>query len=352
MRKGKQICFIVLLAVLIVGAVIFITLWMMGASERKHFPPKKLIIDTDSGADDAAALILAAKCEDVELLGVTTLLGNADLEQGTKNTLMSLEMAGCDAPVFKGSDTSYSGKPISKGGVFGEDGMGDAGLIHPSGTPQEQDAVSFILDTVAANPGEVEIIALGPATNIAKAIQKDPETMKQVKRIWTMGTAGLGPGNASPVAEFNAYHDIEAYRVLLDAGIPVTIVGLDVCGGDAQWTSAQFDKLAKANDIGKFIADAFGKLREFYAANGSPDATNNCDTVAMMCCLDPTFTTASVQAHGSCITQEGETYGQVLFYQKGFTYDDVKNDFAYNVTLTTEVDRGRFFDQYYSIITS
>lgn len=352
MKQSSRIILIVIFALLLAGAAIFILLRTTGSPERANFPHKKLIIDSDSGADDASALILAAKCESADILGVTTLSGNVEVEQGTKNTLMSLEIAGCDAPVYKGADTAYTGERIKESGVFGKDGMGDADLIHPSKGPQEKDAVSFMLDTVAANPGEIEIVSLGPATNIAKAIQKDPETMKKVKMIWSMGTAGLGPGNATPVAEFNAYKDAEAFKIMLDSGIPVTIIGLDVCGGEAQWTSEQFEKLSESNNIGRFVTDAFGKLREFYVSNGSPDQTMNCDTVAMMCCLDPSFTKSSLKAHGSCITQAGETYGQVLFYKEGFTYDIAKNDFEHNVTLTTEVDSDHFFDQFFSIIAS
>ena len=125
----------------------------------------------------------------------------------------------------------YSGKVIDAFSVFGADGMGDADLIHPAGEAQEKDAVSFIIDTVRDNPGEVELVVLGPATNIALAIRQAPEVMKQVKMIWSMGSAGLGPGNASPVAEFNVCHDPDAYKIMLDFGVPVTVIGLDVCAG-------------------------------------------------------------------------------------------------------------------------
>ncbi len=311
---------------------------------------RKVIIDTDTGADDASALILAAKSSAVDILGVTTLVGNVNLEQSTKNALMALELAGCDAPVYTGADRTFGGRDIMAFSVFGTDGMGEAGLINPQGQAQDQDAVSFILDTVKQYPDEVEIIMLGPATNIANAITQDPETMKHVKMIWSMGTAGLGPGNASPVAEFNVYGDAEAYKFVLDFGIPVTIVGLDMCGGEAMWTGTQFDKLGKTNNIGAFITTSFGKIREFYASNGSADATMNCDSVAMMCMIKPDFVRSSVKAHGSCITDQGETYAQVIFYQEGFTYDVVSNDFDHNVTLITDVDKANYFNNYLQII--
>ena len=166
--------------------------------------------------------------------------------------------------------------------------MGDADLIHPKKQAEDGDAVDFIIDTVRNNPDEVEIIAIGPATNIAKAIKKAPEDMKKVKRIWSMGTAGLGPGNASPVAEFNVYADAQAYKIMLDSGLPITVIGLDMCDGEAMWTDNQFTELEGLNGIGKFTAKSFGRIREFYKSNGSEDVMN-CDSVAMMCALYPEF---------------------------------------------------------------
>jgi purine nucleosidase len=321
-------------------------------SENRTAAPHKVIIDSDTGADDASALILAAKSKNIEILGATVLVGNVDLEQSTQNALTALEIAGCGAPVYKGSAERYAGKKIEAFSVFGSDGMGDADLIHPTGKAQDKDAIDFILETVDKYPGEVEIVALGPATNVARAIERDPETMKKVKTIWSMGTAGLGPGNASPVAEFNVYGDAEAYKVMLDSGIPVTIVGLDMCGGAAMWTDADFEELEKTNGIGRFVSASFSKIREFYASNGSAGAVMNCDAVAMMCVTDPDFIRETIPCHGSCITDRGETYGQVIFYRKGFTYDVVKNDFDYNVTLVGDVKKEEYFRRFLKAIRS
>ena len=306
---------------------------------------RKLIIDTDTGADDASALILAAKQPDVEILGVTVLVGNVDLEQSTRNALAALELAGCDAPVYKGSADTLDGTVKTAFSVFGDDGMGDADLTHPKKQAEQGDAIDFIIETVKNNPGEVEIVALGPATNIAKAIQKAPEDMKKVKRIWSMGTAGQGPGNASPVAEFNVYADAHAYKIMLDSLLPVTVIGLDMCGGEAMWTDKQFEELEALNDTGRFVSKSFGKIRQFYKDNGSDDVMN-CDSVAMMCALYPGFVKNTVNTHASCITEAGETYAQVIFYKEGFTYDTVENDFSYNVVLVTEADKPSYFRNY------
>ncbi|MBR6896980.1 MAG: nucleoside hydrolase [Lachnospiraceae bacterium] len=367
MRKrssGWKIFALVELALIIMAAVICVMTAGQGGKNNKNAPAdgyddiyinggqkRKLIIDTDTGADDASALILAAKNKNVEILGVVTLAGNVDLKQSVKNALMALEVAGCDAKVYRGSEQRFDGAQINAFSVFGSDGMGDAGLISPKGSAEQTDAVDFILETVSRYPGEVELVALGPATNIANAIKKDPETMKKVKMIWSMGTAGFGPGNASPVAEFNVYGDAKAYKYMLDSGLPVTVIGLDMCDGDAMWTGAQFAELEKAGATGSFVARSFAKIREFYASNGSADATMNCDSLAMTCVLYPGFIKDSVKTHGSCITDEGECYAQVLFYKEGFTYDLVKNDFDHNVTVVTDVDKANYFGIYLKAVS-
>jgi len=311
---------------------------------------RKLLIDTDTGADDASALILAAMDPDVEIVGVTVLVGNVDLPQSTRNALMALEICGSDVPVYMGSADTFNGVEKTAFSVFGNDGMGDAGIINPSGSAQKGDAIDFITKTVRDNPGEIEIVALGPATNIAKAIQRDPEGMKNVKRIWSMGTAGLGPGNASPVAEFNVYADAEAYKIMLDSGLPITVTGLDMCDGEAQWTDEQFERLQKAGETGKFVAASFGKIRDFYKSNGS-ESVMNCDSLSMMCVLFPDFVRSGINTHASCITAEGETYALVLFYKEGFTYDAAPNVEPHNVRLITEVDKTHYFDRYLSCIS-
>ena len=311
---------------------------------------RNVIIDTDTGADDASALILAALQSDVNIVGVTVLLGNVDLEQSTKNAISALDQVGCDAPVFMGSSTTYDGTEKFAFSVFGEDGMGDADLIHPSREANEGDAVDFIINTVKTHPGEIELIALGPATNIARAIDKDPETMKNVKRIWSMGSAGLGAGNASPVAEFNVYGDAKAYDFMLESGIPITIIGLDMCGDEAQWTDDQFVELSESGKVGDFVAQSFGKIREFYKGNGS-ETVMNCDSLAMMCALYPDFINEKINTHASCIIDEGETYGEVVYYKEGFTYDAADNDFDYNVELVTDVDKADYFNNYLDAVS-
>ena len=348
--KGEKRLFMRKMSCLLLELVMALFCVSAAGEKTSSMPVRKVIIDTDAGADDASALILAAKSPELDILGVTVLAGNVDLEQGTRNALAALEIAECHASVYKGASENFSEEKINASSIFGSDGMGDMDLIHPHGLAQEENAVDFILRSVRENPGEVEIVILGPATNIALAMDKDPETMKQVKRIWSLGSAGLGPGNASPVAEFNVYADAPAYKKLLDFGLPMTVIGLDMCSEEAQWTDEQFEKLSASGEIGQFVADSFTRIRKFYAQNGAVGRVMNCDSTAMMCLVEEGFVNRTLPCHGSCITEQGETYAQVIFYQQGFTYDVVSNDYNYNVTLVNDVDKTDYFDLYLSRI--
>ena len=311
----------------------------------------KIIVDSDTAGDDAAALILAARSSSVEILGVTVAAGNVSLEQAAKNSMAALELAGCSAPVYLGASTPLSGEEKECFSVYGKDGMGEADIIHPRGTPQKQYAVDFILDTIRANPYEIEIMALGPVTNLALAIQKDRETMLKVKRIWSMGTAGFGPGNATPVAEFNVYKDAPAYKLMLELGVPVTVIGLDM-DDEPTWTDEKkLAEMKEGSEAQRFIATATRKLLEFKKGNGI-SAVDLPDAVAMGCLVWPDFVEETTLCYGSCITEPGETYGMVIFYRDGFTYDSMPKIGKCNVSVVSKAKKSEFVDRLNAVFRS
>ena len=211
---------------------------------------RKLIIDTDTGSDDAVALLMALRSPEVEVLGITTVGGNVPLEQATQNALMTVEVCGSRVPVYKGAAKPLFRELVTAVNVHGRDGMGDLDLIHPQSAAQATHAVDYLIETVRANPGEVEIVTIGPATNLALAMLKEPQVMRRTKHIWSMGTAGFGPGNTTPVAEFNVYVDAESYAVLLNGGVPLTIVGIDQCKGNAVWTAQDMEEIRVGSRVG------------------------------------------------------------------------------------------------------
>ncbi len=220
--------------------------------------------------------------------------------------------------------------------------MGDCGIINPTRTPEKGRAVEFILDTVNKYPNEVELVVLGPATNIALAIMTDREVMKKVKHIWSMGTPGFGEGNATPVSEFNVFIDAEAYAVMLDCGVPVTIAGFDICLGSAEIDKAALIAYANGNKVGRFLERATSKLLEFNFDSRGEYLIALPDAIAMAAALWDGFIKDSVNCYCKCCTQYGETYGQVILYSDGKTYEAVPNSPKANARIITEIDADLF----------
>ena len=198
---------------------------------------RKVIIDTDVCSDDAAAMILALRANDVKVLAITTVNGGVLLAQATQNALMTVEVAGSDVPVYPGAARPLFRDPFVTVGIHGPDGMGGCGLIHPSLRPADGVcACDAILDLVRKFPGEIDLIELAPATNIGLAVLKDRETMSRLRSIMIMGTSGIGPGNVDPVAEANVYTDAEAFELMLGLLVTKTVLGFDLCIGDSAFT--------------------------------------------------------------------------------------------------------------------
>lgn len=310
----------------------------------------KVIIDTDTGSDDAAALTLAASSEQLDILGVTVLYGNVSLKGAADNALMTLEVCDVEAPVYIGAEKPLTKKREEMISVHGKDGMGDQDLIHPKKSPEDGDAVDFILDTVKSNPNEVEIIALGPLTNIALAIKKDPETMKLCKRIWVMGTTGFGHGNATPVSEFNVYNDAEAYDVVLKAELPMTVLGLDMVSNEgARLNSDRMSKMSKGNRKGVYLSKAFTKLFAFYKDLGQNMMLP--DPMAVACLIWPDMVLETETCYGSACIGKDSAYGQIVLYRKGAVYEAMPDIGSYNLKVVTKIDPKLFMDNFMSVMT-
>ena len=190
-----------------------------------------IIIDTDPGIDDVTALLMALRSPDLTILGITTVGGNARLAHTTRNTLRILEYAGRpDIPVFKGS-----ARPLRGAFSYAYHFHGPAGLTArlplPRTSSSPLSAVDFLAKALRDAPGQVTLVTLGPLTNIARLLQQRPAVSGWIKELVVMGGLFTASGNSGPLktAEFNVYNDPEAAQLVLSAGIPTTVVPLDVC---------------------------------------------------------------------------------------------------------------------------
>ncbi|WP_349406067.1 nucleoside hydrolase [Clostridium perfringens] len=190
---------------------------------------RKVIIDCDPGIDDALAIILALKSKEIEVVGITTVSGNVESLQGAKNALKVLKLLGrLDIPVYLGESKPIKRELVTAQDTHGEDGLGETFLEEVSSEYIRENGVDFILNTLK-NDENVSIIALGPLTNLCRAIEKDSESFHRVKEIVSMGGAYKSHGNCSPVAEFNYWVDPHGAREFLKKfNGEFTMVGLDV----------------------------------------------------------------------------------------------------------------------------
>ena len=190
----------------------------------------KIIIDTDPGIDDTIAISSALRSPEIEVVGLTTIFGNAPCPITTQNALRLVELEGNGhIPVAKGSDHPLTHFNDEFGTmVHGKDGFGNTNLPAPKGEAINQPAALFIIEMVHKHPGEITLVALGPLTNLALALRLEPELPQLVKGVIIMGGTVRAPGNISPVAEANIYNDAHAADLVMSAGWPLTMVGLDV----------------------------------------------------------------------------------------------------------------------------
>lgn len=310
---------------------------------------RKFIVDTDTASDDAAALMIAALSKEIELLGVTIVAGNVGLNQAADNALMTLEVCSSEAPVYLGASRPLFRERHETISVHGKDGMGDCDIIHPKRSAESKRAVEFILEQVERYPNEIELIVLGPATNIALAIMTDREVMSKVKHIWSMGTPGFGCGNATPVSEFNVFIDAEAYKIMLDSGIPTTIAGFDLCVGSIGLDRYELSYLAHGTKPAQFLERATSKLLQFNLDTRGVHLVDLPDALAMAA-VWPEFVQDKAECHCYCCTEPGHTYGQVIFYQKGRTYEAMPEISMYNAQVITKVDEKLFTERFMNLL--
>jgi len=188
----------------------------------------RIILDTDPGIDDALALLLALASPEMQLEAVTTVSGNVGVELTTANALALLTLAGrTDIPVACGSSTPLVRQRVDAASVHGHNGMGEVVLPVPQIQPVDQHAADLIIEKVLQAPGEITLVPIGPLTNIALAVRREPRIAQLVHEVVIMGGALRVPGNITPNAEFNIYADPHAASIVLHAGWPIRLVSLD-----------------------------------------------------------------------------------------------------------------------------
>jgi purine nucleosidase len=226
----------------------------------------RIVIDTDPGIDDALAMLLAVASPELDLRALTVIGGNVPLAQCVTNTLAVLELLDMPTIPVAAGVTQPLIRPVYMGGAVthGESGLGDAQLPPPSLTPTADHAVDRLISEIMAAPGEVTLIAIGPLTNVALALRKEPRIITAVRQVIFMGGALLVEGNTTPVAEFNVFADPHAAHIVLHSGMPITLLPWDITS-NVLMTQADVDGLLQIpSPLTRFVADATRFYIEFH----------------------------------------------------------------------------------------
>ena len=227
--------------------------------------PKHIILDSDPGIDDSLAILLALASPEIVLDGISTIHGNASTAQVTRNALAILELAKAgDIPVYKGCDLPLVKESLLSPETHGDSGLGYAKLSEPQSRPQIKHGCDFLIESILSSQNEITLVAIGPLTNVAMAIRKEPRIVEKVKEVFIMGGAIQHAGNTTALAEFNTFVDPHSAHIVFHSGMPITLTPLDVTY-QCIFLKADLDRLLRIDSpITKFIADATRFYMEFH----------------------------------------------------------------------------------------
>jgi purine nucleosidase len=314
----------------------------------------KILFDTDPGIDDAMALLMLARDPRAELLGLTTVFGNAALARTTANALALCERFGIEVPIARGAAQALVRAPSAfPAHVHGIDAMGDVGLA-PARKRQieSQPAPAFICEMARRHAGALTLVAVGPLTNLALALRQDPQLADRVARVVVMGGA-FGEhghrGNVSPVAEANIAADPHAADEVFGARWPVTIVGLDVTH-EVLMSTAYLDALGReGGPEGAFIREVTRVYEDFYRPHTGGGIFSH-DPSAVACALDPSAFT--LRRGPVRVVTDGIAAGQTIQVAEGGRFPSGDWDAAPIQSVCISIDAARVLAEFRAVFVA
>src|SRR5882762_4289602 len=319
---------------------------------------KKVILDTDPGTDDALALMLALNSPELDVRAITVVPGNVTARMGLENALRMVSLANrCDIPVAAGAQHPFFQKLITAEFWHGKNGLANVELPPSKCTVDPRFGPDLIIQIVHAAPQEITLVPVGPLTNIALAVLKDPSIVPLVKEVVLMGGSIAG-GNVNAAAEANIYNDPEAAQIVFQAGWPLTMVGLDV-GDQTLLSQKHLDQLASTHGpVNDFIHAVAKYLVDLSAKFGSP-GTPMYDPLAVGVAIDPTLVKAP-DMHVEVETRGEFTRGETVANRRGEVERNVLRGDHYvieavdkvapNAKVCVQVDADRFLKLFVSRI--
>ena len=308
---------------------------------------RPFFIDTDTASDDAVALVMALRHPDVDVVGIGIVAGNVPLDMAVQNALYTRELVDrADVPIHVGESAPLKIPLETAQNVHGRDGMGDIGLALNGRTPDGDDAVGALLQASHDHAGELTLVTLGPLTNIARALERDPSLPQRIPRTVVMGAVADHIGNITPAAEFNMWADPHAVAAVLDSGLELEFVGWDISRRFAVVEVDLADEFrSSGNPIATFCMDIQAVVTQFCATETKLAGFDLPDPIAMAHAIDPAVGTEMRHLNLRVETDSPLTRGMVLMDVLGFT------DLPPNAHVVTEADRDLFLTMLRAAIT-
>ncbi len=301
---------------------------------------RKMIIDTDTASDDAVAIMMALQTSDIEVEAITIVSGNMPVEQGSLNARYTVELCGKDVPVYHGAEKPLIREAYHAGWFHGPDGMGGMNY-QTTREPAAGNAIDVLVDTIKANPGII-LVTLGPLTNVALALGKAPEIVEHVSRCVVMGGAANVVGNVTPAAEYNIWCDPEAARMVFRSGLPVEMVGWELCRGEANLTEEDIRYCREVIDtpLSHFTIDCNIFAMDINRNWLGDPGIGLPDPVAMAVAIDPTICTRKSKHYVDIECDGTYTRGMTVVDQLGSAARDAQNQVKHADMWFGHVEKG------------
>ena len=341
-----------------IGPVAVLLLICLAGTIPASAAAKKIIFDTDPGSDDALALMLALNSPELDVRAITVVPGNVTASQGLENALRMVSLANrCDIPVAAGAQHPLFQRLITAEFWHGKNGLANVELPPSKCKVDSRFGPDLIIQLVHAAPHEITLVPVGPLTNIALAVEKDPTIVPLVKEVILMG-GSISGGNVNAAAEANIYNDPEAAQIVFQAGWPVTMVGLDV-GDKTLFSQEYLDRLGQThgpmNDFVHAVAKYLIDLSAQFGAPGTPMY----DPLAVGVAIDATLVKAP-EMHVDVETRGEFTRGETVANRRGAVERNVLHGDHYviegvdkvppNAKVCVEVEADRFLQLFVSRI--
>ena len=317
---------------------------------------RKFIIDTDTASDDAVALLMALEWKDVEVEAVTIVSGNMSVEQGSINARYTIELCNKSIPVYVGADKPLKKKREHADWFHGPDGMGGMNYPLPKEDAQEDDAIDILIQKFKENPGKITLVTLGPLTNVALAIKKDPTIVTCIKNIVVMGGSSCSVGNVTPAAEYNIWCDPEAADIVFNSGHPdITMVGWELCRGDANITEDEMEYVYSFKTLkGDFAIDCNKHALESSQNWLGDPGLGLPDPVAMSVALDDSVV-INQSKHNVKVVLDGPSRGMTIVDQLHVgenepNIDEHWSNTTRNINICWELDSNKWKEVLYSTL--